>query len=181
MAVLADWRDRIGAYLARRRLSLHPRKTHIVPTAAPAPFLGFVLMPGGRRRLPEDNIRRFRNRLRGLRDRWRAGRVELDEVTRRVTAWIAHAEHADTWRLRQAILRGGPFDPSRRPDRHPRRVLRGGSGNNKPRNVRAANRNRNATGNRNNNNGFRVASTPQAGAGGFTDPPGARGCVQGRS
>ena len=44
-----------------------------------------------------------------------------------------------------------------------------------------ANRNRNTTGNRNNNNGFRVASTPQAGAGGFTDPPGAHGCVQGRS
>ena len=61
------------------------------------------------------------------------------------------------------------------------RVLRGGSWNNNPRNVRAANRNRNGTDNRNNNNGFRVASTPQAGAGGFKDPPGARGCVQGRS
>jgi hypothetical protein len=30
---------------------------------------------GGRRRLPEDNVARFRNRLRGLRDRWRAGAV----------------------------------------------------------------------------------------------------------
>ena len=39
------------------------------------------------------------------------------------------------------------------------RVLRGGSWNNKPRNLRAANRNRNTTGNRNNNVGFRVART----------------------
>ena len=41
----------------------------------------------------------------------------------------------------------------------PRRVLRGGSWNNKPRNLRSANRNRNTTDNRNNNNGFRVART----------------------
>ena len=40
-----------------------------------------------------------------------------------------------------------------------RRVLRGGSWNNKPRNLRSADRNRNTTGNRNNNNGFRVART----------------------
>ena len=39
------------------------------------------------------------------------------------------------------------------------RVLRGGSWNNNPQNLRAANRNRNTTANRNNNNGFRVAST----------------------
>ena len=40
-----------------------------------------------------------------------------------------------------------------------RRVSRGGSWNNKPQNLRSANRNRNTTGNRNNNVGFRVAST----------------------
>jgi len=36
-------------------------------------------------------------------------------------------------------------------------VIRGGSWNNEPRNVRAANRNRNAPENRNNNLGFRAA------------------------
>ena len=40
-----------------------------------------------------------------------------------------------------------------------RQVSRGGSWNNKPQNLRSANRNRNTTGNRNNNVGFRVAST----------------------
>ncbi|HOH28182.1 MAG TPA: SUMF1/EgtB/PvdO family nonheme iron enzyme, partial [Candidatus Hydrogenedentes bacterium] len=38
-----------------------------------------------------------------------------------------------------------------------RRVLRGGSWNNNPDNLRSANRNRNNPDNRNNNNGFRVA------------------------
>jgi len=40
-----------------------------------------------------------------------------------------------------------------------RRVLRGGSWNNNPANLRAANRNRNTPDNRNNNIGFRVSST----------------------
>ncbi len=41
------------------------------------------------------------------------------------------------------------------------RVLRGGAFNNQPRNLRSANRNRNQPGNRNNNIGFRPASTSQ--------------------
>jgi RNA-directed DNA polymerase len=106
-AVLADWRRRIGRYLEGLRLRLHPRKTAILPTAAPSAFLGFVLMPGGRRGLPEANVARFRNRLRGLRDRWRAGTIARAEVEAKVGAWVAHAEHADTWRLREAILGGG--------------------------------------------------------------------------
>jgi hypothetical protein len=40
------------------------------------------------------------------------------------------------------------------------RVLRGGSWNNNPRNVRCANRNRNNPDNRNNNIGFRVLLVP---------------------
>ena len=120
-ARLEDWRRRIGRFLEGRRLRLHPRKTGIAETHAPAEFLGFVLAPGGRRRLPEANVRRFRGRLRGMRDRWRAGTADRGEIERRVGAWIAHAEHADTWRLRQAIFRGGWFDPSRHSPRGPAR------------------------------------------------------------
>jgi len=109
--VLEAWRERIAAFLEKRRLLLHARKTHIAATGEPARFLGFELLPGGRRRLPEDNVRRFRNRLRGLRDRWRHGSVEQSEILCRVNAWIAHARHADTERLRHALFRGGWFDP----------------------------------------------------------------------
>ncbi|MCC5875577.1 MAG: SUMF1/EgtB/PvdO family nonheme iron enzyme [Candidatus Sumerlaeia bacterium] len=61
------------------------------------------------------------------------------------------------------------------------RVIRGGSWNNNPQNLRSANRNRNTPDNRNNNLGFRVVSSPptphpMAGAVAFTDvtgvPPG---------
>jgi len=118
--VLAEWRARIDGYLAGRRLRLHPRKTVILPTSEPATFLGFVLSPDkdptgrrtaerGHRHLPDDNVRRFRNRLRGLRDQWRAGTVTKADVEARIGAWIAHAAQADTARLRQALFSGGWF------------------------------------------------------------------------
>ena len=109
--VLADWRRRIDRYLEHRRLKLHPIKTMILPTSEPSQFLGFVLARGGGRRLPDDNIARFRNRLRGLRDQWQFGAVTPGEIESKVGAWIAHAEHADTWRLRQAMFKGGWFSP----------------------------------------------------------------------
>jgi hypothetical protein len=155
-AVLNQWRERIEQYLIGRRLVLHPRKTFIAPTFDDAAFLGQVLCAHGKRRLPEEAVRRFRNRLRGLRDSWRAGTVEGDEVRQRVFSWIAHAEHAHTWRLRHALFRGGWFDPLWEPDGLPvGHVLRGGSKNNKPQNARSANRNNNDPTNRNNNTGFR--------------------------
>ena len=90
-------------------------------------------------------------------------------------AWIAHAAHADTWRLRHAIFRGGRFDPAITLEAWTgpcRRVVRGGSWNNNPENLRSANRNRNNTDNRNNNIGFRLGRTPSARAGAITVAPG---------
>jgi RNA-directed DNA polymerase len=110
-AVLADWRGRIGRFLEGRRLRLHPRKTFVAPTAEPAEFLGFVLMGPGWRRLPEDNVRRFHERLRGFRDSQRAGVTTTKEATHPIRAWVAHAEHANTWRLRTTIFMGGEGRP----------------------------------------------------------------------
>jgi len=109
--VLAEWRARIDRYLEGRRLKLHPRKTLILNTAEPSQFLGFVLSPGGQRRLPEDNVARFRGRLRGMRDRERAGSVTRTDVDAKISAWIAHASHADTFHLRRAIFKGTRHEP----------------------------------------------------------------------
>jgi hypothetical protein len=94
----------------------------ILPTSEPTAFLGFELSAGprkyggdkagrGQRRLPEDNVTRFRNRLRGLRDRWLAGAVTRADVEARIGAWIAHADHADTFWLRRAMFEDGWFEP----------------------------------------------------------------------
>jgi retron-type reverse transcriptase len=152
------WRRELERFLARRRLTLHPLKTRLIQRQEPTEFLGFILFPGGWRRLPDENVRRFRNRLRGMRDRYRVGTITCDDVVARVNGWVGHALHADTWRLRRNIFCGGWFDPLLKPDGFSR-VVRGGGWNNKPQNVRSANRNRNAPTNLNNNLGFRVAST----------------------
>ncbi len=108
---LRGWQASISRFLDRRRLRLHPDKTDILDTRTPALFLGYVLGPGSRRRLPADNVERLRRRLRSLRDRWRAGVVSGQEVQQRLGAWIAHARHADSVGLRHALFRGGWFDP----------------------------------------------------------------------
>jgi RNA-directed DNA polymerase len=111
-AILERWRGGIERFLEGRRLRLHPEKTFIACAAGPANFLGFELMARGYRRLPQDNLARFRNRLRSLRDRYRAGVMAERDVRARIGAWIAHAGHAKTFRLRRAIFRGGWFDPA---------------------------------------------------------------------
>ena len=112
---LQEWRGQIERFLEGRRLRLHPRKTAILPTSEPASFLGYVLMPGGWRRLPEDNVRRFRNRLRGMMDRWRQGTLAKEDIQQRVRSWSTHAAHANTWRLRQAIFRAARLRAARSP------------------------------------------------------------------
>ena len=192
-AVFADdperlkvWLDRAAAFLEGRRLSFHPAKTGVSRTAEPAPFLGFVFLPGGRRRLPEKNVRRFRNRLRGLRDRWRAGTVTRAEVEQRVGAWVAHAAHADTWRLRRSIFRDGWFAPrghwSGRPDRPPVSVCCGAVPGTTTRGTsvrRTATGTPPTTGTTTTGSVWRARS--DAGTGAVTAAPGAPGCVQGRS
>lgn len=108
---LTQWQLRIAAHLAHRRLLLHPRKTGIAPTAQPARFLGFITAPGGRRQLDPANVNRFVHRLNGLRMDFQARRLNRQDVQCRVQAWVAHAHHAQTARLRHTLFAGGWFDP----------------------------------------------------------------------
>lgn len=110
-AQLRAWRERIERYLCGRRLMLHPRKTEVLSTGSAQRFLGFELLPGGRRRLLAQNVTRFRGRLDRLRRQWRDGTVGQNEVRARVGGWVAHAMHADTVRLRHTLFNGGWFDP----------------------------------------------------------------------
>lgn len=104
-------RERMARFLAGRRLLLHPRKTVILPGATAAAFCGAVLAPGGRR-LPEANVARMRNRLRGMRDRLRAGTTAGVSIEAAVTAWTAHARRAGGARLAHVLRRSLRKKPS---------------------------------------------------------------------
>ena len=121
-AVLAEWRERIAAYLTGRRLKLHPKKTYVQPTVWAADFLGLTLEPDGFRRLPAASVRRFRNRMRGMQHGWQTGDAAArQKIGCRVLSWVAHAAHANSWRLRQAIFERSWFDPAipLKPERPP--------------------------------------------------------------
>ncbi len=88
----------------------------------------------------------------------KASRFWFSESGARLTVSAMRFEASTSCRL---LVRLGYAHPTAHPWLAPcsLRVLRGGSWNNNPQNLRSANRNRNTSTNRNNNRGFRLAST----------------------
>lgn len=96
-------RGGIASHLAGRRLRLHPVKTQVQRTAVGSHFVGFRVLPD-RLRVRSENLRRARRRLREYRAAFSRGELTPAELTARVRSWIAHLQHADTWRLREHIF-----------------------------------------------------------------------------
>ena len=106
LETLRRWHGPLEEFLIGRRLRLHDVKTRIASTVALAEFVGFVTEPG-RRRLPEANVRRFRNRLRSLRDQWRARCISRSASARRC-AGQASDQGSARREGSAVILPGGP-------------------------------------------------------------------------
>lgn len=100
---LSNRRVRIRSLLACLRLELHPRKQEIYPVRCGTPFLGFQVFPD-RRRIKRKNVCRFMRRMKKLRGQVRSGRLSEIKFRESLRAWIAHASHGDTWRLRSRLL-----------------------------------------------------------------------------
>jgi len=102
----AAW-DAVVLRCEKLRLRLHPTKCRLHRTTEPVAFLGFVLARRGTAvqiRLRTENTRRFWTRMRELRALHAAGAIEIDEVTARVRAWLAHARHGHTRSLCRQVL-----------------------------------------------------------------------------
>jgi hypothetical protein len=100
---LWELRDAIGAFLARERLLLHPKKQQIHRTGDGVDLLGYRIFPT-HVRLRRNNGYRFRRRLRAKAVAYAQGRIELADVRTSVAAWIGHARHAQSIGLRTAVL-----------------------------------------------------------------------------
>jgi len=90
------------------RLSLHPAKCGVFWCRDGFPFLGFRLFPT-HSRLVRSNVVQFRRRLRRLHADYQAGLIDWETVNQSVQAWIGHAMHGDTWRLREQVFEAFPF------------------------------------------------------------------------
>lgn len=100
---LQEIRDAIGRMLSKVRLDLHPGKSRIYRTTDGIGFLGWRVFPG-HSRLAKDNVVRFRRRMSAFQVEYAHGKLDCGEVRERVRAWIAHAAHGNTWKLRQRLL-----------------------------------------------------------------------------
>lgn len=105
---LWERKRRIAAFLERLRLVMHPRKSTVYPTRSGIPFLGWRLFPT-HRRLKRENVRLFLRRYRAQIAAYQNGELEFEALTKSTRAWIAHAAHGDTWRLRAKLLRETPI------------------------------------------------------------------------
>ncbi|MGH9835207.1 MAG: RNA-directed DNA polymerase [Blastocatellia bacterium] len=100
---LSEARLEIEAYLAGLRVRVHPVKSQLFETRHGASFVGFRVLPD-RIRVKAENLRRARRRLRRLQESYRAGAVDLAQVTQSVRSWIAQLEHGDTRQLRARVF-----------------------------------------------------------------------------
>lgn len=101
---LANARHLIEGFLAQQlRLRLHPDKTHITPCEKGITFLGQRVFRT-HQKLKNENIRRFRKRIRRRIKAFKAGRLHPDKLEQQLNAWLGHAKQADTFRLRKKIL-----------------------------------------------------------------------------
>jgi hypothetical protein len=90
--------------LAELRLRINSDKYRLLPTRLGVDFVGFVSFSDGRCKVRTANVRAFKIRLR--RQLWRArrGSVAYAKVGESVRSWVAHAAHAQSWRLRRDVF-----------------------------------------------------------------------------
>ncbi|MGK0188650.1 MAG: RNA-directed DNA polymerase [Verrucomicrobiales bacterium] len=94
-----------AAHLAEISLEIHPDKYRLLPTDKGVDFCGYVVCGDGRIKVRSSSVRRFQKRYLALCGQLERGRLDATELTRSVKAWIAHAEHAQSWGLRRDVLR----------------------------------------------------------------------------
>ena len=100
---LLSARPKIEEFLAGLRLKIHPIKSQLFECKKGANFLGFRILPD-RVRVRMDNLRRARRRLRRQAEGYRRGELDFFDVYKSIQSWIAHLEHANTFRLRERLF-----------------------------------------------------------------------------
>ena len=111
---LQAWKEDIRDFLTGQlRLVLHPKKSLVAPARVGLDFCGFRLYPT-HRRLRRSSIRRFICRFRRQREAYWRGDLSLTDLSTSVQSWLAHADHGDTWRLRERLFTDYPISPAGR-------------------------------------------------------------------
>jgi RNA-directed DNA polymerase len=109
---LHHWRNQVIDFLATLRLTLHERQAQVFPVRNGVDFLGWRVFPHYRR-LRRDNVRHAVRRLQRQQAAFARGELSQEQLSASVRAWLAHAAHGSTYRLRSRIMRRFVFRPDR--------------------------------------------------------------------
>ena len=106
-AHLADVRQRIEQFLWSRLGLKTNNKTQIFPVSKQGgralDFLGYRIYPT-HRLLRKCSIKRIKYKLRRMRAALAVGVIKLGECRPAIESWVAHANHANTYRLRKSLF-----------------------------------------------------------------------------
>lgn len=102
---LHDIQKKVEEFLwDKLRLQLN-NKTQVFPAKSRGvDFLGYRIW-STHRLIRKSSIKRMRRKLRHIKREYKAGEIKLNRINAAIRSWIAHCKHADTYRLRQKILR----------------------------------------------------------------------------
>lgn len=84
-------------------LTLHPKKIRVFPSRLGIDFLGYVVFKD-HILLRSSNVKAFRKRLKKFKKLYLEGKIDEHKIKESITSWVAHAQQADTYRLRKAIF-----------------------------------------------------------------------------
>lgn len=101
---LWQFKKAIVERLARFRLKIHNNSCQVAPTHTGIPWLGMVVYPEYKK-LKARKARYATRHLHHQYENWRNGRISYAQLNASIYAWINHAKHANTWRLRNMVLR----------------------------------------------------------------------------
>lgn len=106
--VLKDAVGRVRKRLADMRLRLHEQKLFVRPARAGLTFVGYRTW-ATHRLVRKENVRRFRRRVRCLRQAYAEGAMDWEDIKPRLQSWMAHARQANSERLIRRLSREWKF------------------------------------------------------------------------
>ena len=101
---LREWGEAVREKVGSLRLEIHPDKYRLLRSDCGVDFCGFVVFADGRIRVRRQTARRFHRRYRAKLAAVNARVGDVASLSRSVAAWCGHVKHAQSWRLRRAVL-----------------------------------------------------------------------------
>ena len=101
-------KSKIINYLKTLRLRLHENKSRIYKTSDGVDFLGYRIFPGYML-VRKSVVKRYRKKLKHMVTDYKKGTIQLTRVRSSIQSWIGHVKHANSYTLRNELLRNAIF------------------------------------------------------------------------